>query len=530
MHSPAAAIAWEFHGRHRWGLRAVAGYILVLAFVRFFVVPPGTRIEFADAQNFALAVVVPITSSFLYFLAVFTFGLSGDIAGRQSMYPSRMFTLPVTTAALAGWPMLYGTATVIVLWLSTRLLSIWPSNAEIPVYWPALLAASLLAWTQALTWMPYPLRGLRVALTMVWLAVIDAIVLIALELKASETTMLLLLAPHVPLAYFAAKFAVSRARRGDVPDWTLFARSTVAAVRRPFASAARAQEWFEWRQHGRSLPILVAIILPLALSMLFLFSDTPVVVGETLVAVLLTPPLMATFVAASAGSGFPPFLATRPMSDVALIAPKLKVAMWSTLAAWMLVILAIPIALQWSGTTYVVTDVARGMSGTFGVPRAIAIAALVLVTLVLSTWKRLVQSLYIGMSGRPWMVKTSVFGTLVLLAVGVPLLMWILENRAATARVWSALPWLLVSFAGLKLVAASMVATRLYDSKLLSARTLVLVAISWNVLVFALYGLMLWIVPELVVRSYVIVLVAILMVPFARVSAAPLALAWNRHR
>ena len=46
----------------------------------------------------------------MYFLAVFSFGLSGDLAARQSMYPARMFTLPVTTAALAGWPMLYGTA------------------------------------------------------------------------------------------------------------------------------------------------------------------------------------------------------------------------------------------------------------------------------------------------------------------------------------------------------------------------------------------------------------------------------------
>ena len=46
----------------------------------------------------------------MYFLAVFSFGLAGDLAARQSIYPARMFTLPVTTAALAGWPMLYGTA------------------------------------------------------------------------------------------------------------------------------------------------------------------------------------------------------------------------------------------------------------------------------------------------------------------------------------------------------------------------------------------------------------------------------------
>ncbi len=69
----------------------------------------------------------------MYFLAVFSFGLSGDLAARQSMYPARMFTLPVTTAALAGWPMLYGTAAMASLWLATRLFALWPSGIDVPV-------------------------------------------------------------------------------------------------------------------------------------------------------------------------------------------------------------------------------------------------------------------------------------------------------------------------------------------------------------------------------------------------------------
>jgi len=56
----------------------------------------------------------PLTTTFMYCLAVFSYGLSGDLAARQSMYPARMFALPVTTTALAGWPMLYGTSAVIV--------------------------------------------------------------------------------------------------------------------------------------------------------------------------------------------------------------------------------------------------------------------------------------------------------------------------------------------------------------------------------------------------------------------------------
>ena len=37
----------------------------------------------------------------MYVLAVFSFGLAGDLTARHSMYPARLFTLPVSTAALA---------------------------------------------------------------------------------------------------------------------------------------------------------------------------------------------------------------------------------------------------------------------------------------------------------------------------------------------------------------------------------------------------------------------------------------------
>src|SRR5450755_4742511 len=219
MPSPAAAIAWELRRRHRWGLIAVAGYLLVVASIKLLFLAPGQSVNLDDTQIFALVVVVPLAATFMYFLAVFSFGLAGDIAARQSMYPARMFTLPVTSAALAAWPMPYGSAAMAILWFATRFLAVWPPGEKVPIMWPALLAASLLAWTQALTWMPYALPGLRVIVTVLWLAAIDSVVILALELKASESVMLAILAPHVPLAYLVARSAVARARRGDVPDW-----------------------------------------------------------------------------------------------------------------------------------------------------------------------------------------------------------------------------------------------------------------------------------------------------------------------
>ena len=167
MRSPALAIAWEFRQRHRWGLIALTGYLLVIATIKLVILELGQSINLDSAESFAMVVVVPLSATFTYFLAVFSFGFAGDLVARQSMYPARMFTLPVTTAALAGWPMLYGMGAMAILWLATRLFAVWPSGVDVPLLWPGLAAAAILAWTQALTWMPYALPGLRVIVAVI---------------------------------------------------------------------------------------------------------------------------------------------------------------------------------------------------------------------------------------------------------------------------------------------------------------------------------------------------------------------------
>src|SRR6266705_686739 len=292
MRSPALAIGWEFRRRHRWGLTAVAGYLFVVAMIRFLILEPGEPV-LVDSGRFAALVSVPLTATFVYLLAVFSYGFAGDLAARHSMYPARMFTLPVTNAALVGWPMFYGTAAMAILWLAARLFAVWPSGIEIPLMWPALLAAALLAWTQALMWMPYGVPGIRLIVAVLCLAALDTVVLLAIHFKAREPTMLAILAPQVPLAYLVARFAVARARRGDVPDWRgMFARrgSDAVLARRlhHFPSPARAQVWFEWRWHGRSLPALVGLLLPFELALLWLARDAPGFVFEILFLVLIT--------------------------------------------------------------------------------------------------------------------------------------------------------------------------------------------------------------------------------------------------
>ena len=201
MRSPALALGWEFRRKHLWALMAMAGYLLVLAAIKVWFLGPMEPIRLDPPDGRAAVVLTPLTATYFYLLAAFSFGLAGDLAARQSIYPTRMLALPVRTAALVGWPMLYGTAAVAILWLITALSARWPWEIELPLVWPALLAAVFLAWTQALMWMPYGLPGLRAIVAVPWLGALDAVALLAIHYKIREPVMVALLAPQLPLAY-----------------------------------------------------------------------------------------------------------------------------------------------------------------------------------------------------------------------------------------------------------------------------------------------------------------------------------------
>jgi hypothetical protein len=525
-------------------LLALTGYLLVLATIKLVVVTRGVPIHLDSAESFAFVVMVPVTATFTYFLAVFTFGIDGDLAARQSMYPGRMFTRPVTTAELAGLPMLYGTAAMIILWLATRLFALWPTGIEVPTIWPALMAASLLAWTQALMWMPYPLPGLRIIVAVLCLGTIDASALLALNFKVRESLMLTILAPQIPLAYLVARFAVARARRGDIPDWRGRFASLAQIVRvlsrrrAHFQSPARAQAWFEWRRHGGSLPTWVAILLPFELVLLWAAGDATGLIFTILLGVLVTPPFIASFVASaasksspngSASYGMTPFIATRPLSNAGLIAAKLKMAMWSTIAAWLLVLVTIPIAVKLSRTSAVVLERWHRVSEIVGTPRTVVVLLLILSACIASTWKHLVQSMYIGLTGRASLIKGSVFLVLGFFFLFGPFAEWIIES-GRLGELWSALPLVFAILVSLKMIAAAWVAVRLYRARALSDRALLIGATCWTVAVFALYGVLVWLLDTPHIPHYLLLLVAILAIPLARLSAAPLALQWNRHR
>src|SRR5947209_6549698 len=87
LRAPARALAWEFYHRHRWGFIAISTYVLGLAVVQFLILAPGHVVDVESSERFAFGVIVPLGISAFYLLGVFTFGFTGDLAGRESMFP-----------------------------------------------------------------------------------------------------------------------------------------------------------------------------------------------------------------------------------------------------------------------------------------------------------------------------------------------------------------------------------------------------------------------------------------------------------
>jgi hypothetical protein len=406
--------------------------------------------------------------------------------------------------------------------------------------WPAVLGVVIMGWAQAATWTSYGIRGVRVVATILWLVTIDTVVILALALKAPEWVMVVLLAPLIPAAWIVAERAVARARQGEVPDWRPGRATTASrgAAIESFSSPARAQLWYEWRHHGWNFPALVAIVVPVELLLFFTTGGAGGLVFLILVGVLVTPPFLARSAgatvrrttASSDAHGIPPFLATRPMTSAGLVAAKLKVSVASTLLAWLFVAITTPIAMMLSGTWALLADRVLRTSVAIGEPRTMAILVVLCVTLLLSTWRQLVQSLYVGLTGREWLVKANAFMALFVVFLLVPFAKWAWDHKRVLAWIWSAIPVILAILVAVKTIAAIGVYRSLARRRVLSDASLVASAAGWCVTVLALYETAVWFWDTVLLPHYVMAMCAILIVPLTRVSAAPLAFDWNRHR
>jgi hypothetical protein len=553
MRTPALALSWQLWYRHRRGIAAaVAGWAVCAALV---VVLPRAGI---DPEPLAGLAAIFLPATLLHLLIVFAYGHDSlPIEARQSSFPARQFTLPVRTRDLVGWPMLYGGAAVALAYLAWVGCVIRPCGPELPLVWPPLFLAALLAWLQALLWSPFGLPLARVPVTLAAAAALVVIGVGGSTFGVPEPVLAATYLVLLPVAYVVALAGVSRARRGDVPDWrwwTATARAAPAAAPRrpPFSSAARAQLWYEWRLHGLGFPFLLLCFL-LPLTGLAIFNAR---YGETLASADISPYLLRfthetrilivvfqplvvlpPFLAALLGPGLgalgpkfraSPFLRTRPLSSAGLVAAKLRLAALTAAAGLVVVALT---ALAWLLLTGTASDLVgwwQQVVEMYQPARACALVVLAMVGFVGLTWLLLCQGLAFGLTGRVGEPVIWVVAIVLVVALCFAV-QWFAHHPVRVAALWTALPWLLAAAVLGKLLAATLALAGSLRRGLWEARPLTAVLAAWLLTAGSLLVLAAWLSPANGLGGSVTPLGIVLGVPLARILAAPLALEWGRR-
>jgi hypothetical protein len=534
------ATAWGLWRRHRIGLVAIGVYTALLVLVVAATRPGAYSEEFLAFLSVALS--IPFGMACAYLLPVFSYGFECDVASAESCFPARLFTLPVSVADLVLWPALFGALTLSLLWLALAgVLAL--GYLEVSLGWPVLLAVALLVWLQAVVWTPYGLPWLRLVVAVPVLATPITVAYLGVNELLPWAWTHALLALLVVLGVAVSLAGVRLARRGAGPGWRRAAATTAGPApvvrRRPFRSAFGAQLWCEWRRHGLSLPLGVSLILPFVFVPLFFGTGEAVPLSQTLLIALALPVFISPSATATAGKhnpwvreyyGIPPFNATRPMSTAGLVAAKLGMAVLSTAATWALTVSVTLLAVVVSGNGPALVELARKLFAGWPAYQVAGTVFAVVFFVMLLTFKRLVENLAVGLSGRVWFIRGNVLlGALIWCNLGV-LVTWVYFHPESQESVRAAMPWIVGTLVAVKLGLGVWVVRRLLARELIPARTLTWLTVAWLAVAGVLAGLLVWLVPEGWISPWVLAASVVLVLPLVRFAAMPLALAWDRHR
>lgn len=531
MTVPALAIGEMLVRRHRLGLGIVAAGMSVLALTT--TVSPELS---ANVMGFAF---VLFGLGVCYVVAVFAYGFDTDVAAAGSCFPARMLSLPVRTAELAAWPTAFGVVALSVLWLAAAGLVFRPWGLRTPLGWPTAVAATQFVWLLALLWWPFGLPWARIVVGLFIGHLPASVTIYAFQTGVSLADLLLVLGLLSAVGCGTIYLGVWRTRQGLFHRWERVGRSTGEVVTQPFRGRGQAQRWYEWRRHGFVLPLLIALVLPLYLVAFFVDDHNPAKLLRNVLLVLAQPVFFAGMGGTVVGKhnpwgrnthGIPSFTATRPLTTAAMISAILRTAARTTLITWAVAVGLSALAILLSGAAEPLGKLIRDWAATRSAVEVIATVVTAGALLLLLTWKRLVENLLVGLTGREWLIGGSIFVTLFVAFNAVMLGLWLLVRPDLHGRVRDWLPWVMAVVVGLKLLTTLFVVREIRNRRLLTDRSLTSLTVLWLVVAGGLSAALIWLVPAEIASAATLVLAAILVTPSARISAMPLALDWNRHR
>lgn len=536
--------------RHRIGLTLVLLWFVAVCVA--FSLWPGEPTHLAVD----LLAILPFIVAFMYLIAVLSHGFDADISARRSGFPTRLFALPVSTGLLVVPLLLLGTASVAGGWLVLFALVVRLTAPELPYWGLAAMLAAVVAWSQALVWIPFRLPWLRVAGFAGGLAAVITTLAASERLGLGEGGAVLVLTPLVLVAYLVAWAGVVRARRGELPGWDVPTLPTLGiAAGRAFSSPMAGQMWRDWREFGLRFVMSVAIFFAVVLPCVMLlervdreYTELGVVaplagLGVTasttvkFFAVLFLVPLVlalgvglrrARSDARRAPYSLDPYAATRPLADAAVAASRFTAAAWASVGASLvsLAVIAVWVVVGWKWAD--LDEVRTAWLPDHSVAGAVGLVLLAVVVSALLTWGRLTGGMLVGLTGRLWVVVTA--STVVFTAAVVGGIGWVRLAREDPPAALAVLGWIAASLLALKGVAVVIAAGAVTRRRLLSLRTVARLVAVWVVAVLVLFAAAWWLLPAGIVSGSGLACTVILLVPFARLLAGPLAVAWDRHR
>jgi hypothetical protein len=553
MRSAVASLAWEFWSANRRGWTLVLATIPVCALLYRLLPRP---INHSDAAEFFI--FLPFVASIILATAFcnFTDPVSkNNVAG----FPRHLFTRPMSTRMLVTCVMGFSVFSVVGIYIAWVTLVFAPIGVEVLIRWPATVIATGVVLYQAIVWCLSGFRITRVVILSLAVTFLVGIGVIRfgptpeidfLSPRWIEAQLSTVLLGVMALAYLTTLATVSLQRRGSAWGWAAgwkFIERVFDIIphRAPkLRSADSALTWFEWRRGGLLLPALVGFAAILIVGPAMEISGHgPKATMRAIEFMVLLPIVLAYPI----GNGLAkpdlwsmelqlsPFFSTRPITGTQIIAAKMKSAAWSTLATWIALLV---VALPWLYATCDLEYVygIRQMFATVYSPVAFwAIAILALFAAMLLTWSLLIGSIWLGQSG-----SSSFFYTFVGIALAAYLtvmcaaLVWLVDYPAARGErfvgLLSWLPWALAALVTVKAWGTIWAAWKAGQQCLISTPAIMGYSCLWLVATASLVVLACLISPRVTWLRDSLILAALLVVPLARMAAAPLTLASNRHR
>jgi hypothetical protein len=524
MNSIPAALAWETFDRGRWSLPAAALGALAFPVLVLSVLRHEGVTDPRDPHTLLIYLV-------LVQVNVLMFG-APLVAHAWNM--SRLYAYPSSTAALVTWRLLPAMAAVFVetaVW--TAALNVF-FGFDWPLWGPALLAAVTIASVLAAIWITQGSRWIIFALTILgavfgmWFnsrygAVFGEPTHYWSTVTPREILTMLIAAA---MAWRIGVTGVARSRRGERP----FSLGVVAWLDRlldrtpsrgaPFRTPTNAQFWYEWR-HGWVASIIVVGILLIALT-IWLFSglnSRQLVSGVLDCAVLpVLAALINGVVMGNVNLGndlvMGSFLATRPMTPTAQAYVILRAAAASLLLAWAFWALAVAVAY----------GICAAISGWPDPLIPVDYDWRQILPIFAASWILMASVLSAMLTGRGRLIVQLVTGTILAYIAFVLFAKYALPRESQDAAMGAMATMIGVALIG-GTIAAFVAARR---------RALVEASTAWAALAVwaALVVVAVLALPSTIPAppAAYIVLVGVLALAVAPLAAAPLALAWNRHR